>query len=408
MCLLSKATVGFGFLCVSLLPLAADSDVYLLDVPDYDWYAGCYGTASGNLMGYWDRHGFPDFYTGPTAGGVAPLKDSGTNAGIRSMWATKAGFDGRPANQPGHIDDYWLYYSSDFNFSYQSTAPDPYVTAGRPEHTPDCITDFLGVSQKKWTNMNGECDGNIDAYSFVYWDTNGERRINYTPSPAAGLPPRDIQSGLREWTKYRGYEADVFTQLTDFNPHTPSGTGFSFEDLKAEINAGYPVLVFLQDYNQFYRSFTGMSRGNPEIHGMMVYGYRENPDFGVNYAHCRTSWASGDDIYYAWGPAPWVPGPGVNLSVRGVIGYHPKPKIRSITRKGTEVTMSWDAPSSQLYDSLAMTSNSVHRLQIQRSATVNPSAWVNVGSPTTARTLTFTDCCKSSAFFRVWLLGPDQ
>ena len=70
-------------------------DVQLTDVPDYNWFAGCFGTASGNVAGYWDRHGFPDFYTGPTAGGVAPLSNCGTNIGIRSMWATKAGLDGR-------------------------------------------------------------------------------------------------------------------------------------------------------------------------------------------------------------------------------------------------------------------------------------------------------------------------
>ncbi|MCI0747899.1 MAG: hypothetical protein L0Y58_21035, partial [Verrucomicrobia subdivision 3 bacterium] len=219
----------------------ADSDVYLLETPDYSWFAGCFGTACGNLMGHWDRHGMADFYNGPTAGGVAPLNDRGANVGIRAMWASKAGLDGRPADQPGHIDDYWLYYSSDSSFSYQSTAPDPFVTLGRAEHAPDCIGDFIGLSQRKWTNMSGECDGNIDAYSFVYWDTNGDRRTNYTPPTTAGTPARDIQSGLREWTKYRGYGADVFTQFSDFNPQTPAGTGFTFEDVKAEINAGYPL-----------------------------------------------------------------------------------------------------------------------------------------------------------------------
>src|SRR5262245_21380791 len=84
----------------------AQSYVYIDDVPDYTWYAGCFGTASGNLMGFWDRNGFPDFYTGPTGGGLAPLETFSTgNKGIRSMWASKAGVDGRPANQYGHIDD---------------------------------------------------------------------------------------------------------------------------------------------------------------------------------------------------------------------------------------------------------------------------------------------------------------
>src|SRR6185503_15811571 len=60
---------GFFACIVFCLPMSrasADSNVYLLDVPDYQWYAGCFGTACGKLAGYWDRHGMSDFYTGPT------------------------------------------------------------------------------------------------------------------------------------------------------------------------------------------------------------------------------------------------------------------------------------------------------------------------------------------------------
>ena len=39
----------------------AAQNVMITEVPDYSWYAGCWGTAGGNLMGYWDRHGLPDF-----------------------------------------------------------------------------------------------------------------------------------------------------------------------------------------------------------------------------------------------------------------------------------------------------------------------------------------------------------
>jgi hypothetical protein len=394
-------------ICVPVLSLRADSDVYLLEVPDYSWYAGCFGTACGNLMGYWDRHGLPDFYTGPTAGGVAPLRDSG-GVGIRSMWANRAGFDGRPANKPGHIDDYWVRYDSDFSYSYQSTEPDPYVTAGRPEHTPDCIGDFIGLSQRKWVNMNGECDGNIDAFSFVYWQTNGNRRVNYTQMTPSGLPAPDIQSGLREWTRFRGSDADVFTQLADFNPQAPPGTGFTFADVKAEINAGYPILVFLQDYTEYWRAFAGMPRGNPEIHGMLIYGYQEFPEFGINYVYCRTSWGSGDGVYYAWTPNPWVPGPGLNLSVRGVIGYRPKPKMHLIQRTGSELTLTWHGPSSQLYDAIARSTTTVQRYQVEKSAAISGGTWTAVGSPTTGLTSTFTNEGEATAFFRVRLLGPGE
>src|SRR6266481_3201915 len=174
------------------LPLRADVDVYLLDVPDYDWYAGSLGTACGNLMGFWDRHGLPGFYTGATANGVAPLTSVGANAGIHSLWASRAGMGGRPANKPGHIDDYWTVYDlGGGGRSFEDTAPDPYVT-NRAEHAPDCIGDFIGLSQRKWTNMNDECDGNIDGLAFTYWDNSGNRRTNFIPGLEAGTPARDI------------------------------------------------------------------------------------------------------------------------------------------------------------------------------------------------------------------------
>ena len=174
-------------LLVSLcaVPTRAELDVYLLDVPDYQWYGGCTGTGLGIIMGYWDRNGFPDFYTGPTADGFAPLTSSElTNYGIRALWTSKAGLDGRPADQPGHYDDYWGPYDIyDSHTGYEGTDRDPYLVAGRAEHTPDCIGDFIGLSQNKWTNMNNECDGNINSYAFVYWDHSGDKRINYVPPP---------------------------------------------------------------------------------------------------------------------------------------------------------------------------------------------------------------------------------
>src|SRR5262249_30962600 len=180
----------------------SSSNVMLTEVPDYSWYAGCFGTATGNLAGYWDRHGFPNFYTGPTAGGVAPLDSYGANQGIRSMWASRAGLDGRPMDQFGHVDDYWLFYNDEGASSFASTALDPYLTAGRPEHSPDCIGDFIGLSQNKWTNLNGECDGNIDGYAFVFWNTNGERRINFVPPAQDGRPVPDLPAGLKAWAEY--------------------------------------------------------------------------------------------------------------------------------------------------------------------------------------------------------------
>jgi hypothetical protein len=79
----------------------------------------------------------------------------------------------------------------------------------------------MGASQKKWTDLDGECAGNIDAYAFNFWEKSGAMRVNFTPPPLQGLPVRDVQSGLREWAKYRGYAANVSSQLVEFNPNVP-------------------------------------------------------------------------------------------------------------------------------------------------------------------------------------------
>jgi hypothetical protein len=366
-------------------------DVHLTGVPDYAWYYGCMGTASGNLMGYWDRHGMQDFYTGPANGGLAPLNNSGVNAGIISMWASAAGFDGRPTNQPGHVDDYYV--------AYESTAADPYVTAGRQEHPPDCIGDFIGLNQLKWRNLGDECSGNIDGYCFVYWDTNGDRRLNFTPTDDSGNPVHDVQSGLRAWTQYRGYDADVFTQLTDFNPDKPVGNGFTFTNLMAEIDAGYPVIVFLQSYSQFYRSLGSDTNANPSIHSMLVYGYYTNTT-GL-YARYMTSWASGPNMLSLWGSQVWQ----ASMPVRGVIGYHPLPKIRQASLSGTDLVLQWDGPTSDLYNSALGTTNRVHGYVIEMSPSLSPWSGSDVSPVLTTNMFTISGA-PAPAFFRLRLVKP--
>jgi hypothetical protein len=399
------ARLRLGFLPVASLLFIAPSwsavNVMLTDVPDYSWYAGCFGTASGNLMGYWDRNGFPDFYTGPTGGGLAPLNSNGTNQGIRSMWASKAGLDGRPANQPGHVDDYWAIYDDDFSYSYRSTAPDPYMLAGRPEHPPDCIGDFIGLSQNKWTDLNGECDGNIDGYAFVFWEPNGLRRVNYVPPLQNGVPVPDIPSGLKAWTEYRGYDCEVFSQLTDFNPAVLPGNGFTFEDLKSEIDAGYPVLLFQQAFDQHSRPMPGMERANPLIHGLLAYGYYIT-DNGEQYVRYKTSWgSSGDNTFSKWNAGFWQ----ANLPVRGVIGFRPLPQITRIVRTNDSLSIEWHGPSATISNLVTRAAIPLHTYVIERAASLEAGDFVAVTDPSTNQSVTLKDCCGEEAgFYRLRLI----
>ena len=142
---------------------------------------------------------------------------------------------------------------------------------------------------------------------------------------------------------------------------------------------------------------------------MMIYGYSEFPEFSVNYVYCRTSWGnSGSSANYSWGPDNWVPLPGgVALSPRGVIGFRPKPRIRSIERSGAQVTIEWDGPSSQVRDAIAGTTTPVHRYIVERSTTIGGTRTA-VGPPTTDRTATVTDVSGQSAFFVVRLANAEE
>lgn len=385
----------------ALMGAFAAENVYLEGVPDYAWHVGCFGTATGNLFGYWDRHGFPKFYTGPTGGGVAPLdsRASRGNSGIRSLWSSAAGRDGRPEDLPGHEDDYYV--------GYESVAADPFVTRGRAEHTPDCVGDFIGLNQNKWTELNGECRGNVDAYAFVFWDRSGARR---TAAPGLdGIPARaDIPNGLVDWSRFRGYEADSFCQLADFNPDVSPGSGFSFADLRAEIDAGYPVLLFLQPTGEYSRTLSGQDGVNPDIHGMLAYGYVVEDD-GTEYVRFRTSWATGDFEFAPWGPNPWTPSGQLNYPLRGVIGYHPSPGIRSLEAlEGGGWRIQWDGPAAVLVDEISGEQRPAQAYVVERSESLRRPQWEPLGPPQAERERVIPPDGKAAAgFFRVRVVPPE-
>jgi hypothetical protein len=230
----------------------------------------------------------------------------------------------------------------------------------------------------------------------------GGASITRTRTPPANTCR--IQSGYKAWARWRGYDADVFTQLSDFNPERTTGAGFTYEDVKAEIDDGYPVLCFLQPQGVFNRDFgfrnPPMPKANPEIHGVMIYGYVEDvPEFGVSKGVLvRDSWAGVDGRIQEWRPYDWF---GTTFPPRGVIGFHPKPKITRVTREDGNVTIDWDGPSSQVHDQFAGTTITVHRYQLERATTLNPPNFMPVGPAGTERSATVPD--DAPAFYRVRL-----
>lgn len=370
----AAATVLFS---LATTPVQADRQVLIFGTPAYGWYFGCFGTASGNLMGYWDRNGLPNLYTGLVNGGVAPTNTLGGNLAVYSMWASKAGVDGRATNNWGHVDDYVAAITANGGEGgvYESTN-DPYKVAGRPPHTDDCIGDFIGLSQNNWTNMNGECNGNINAYAFNYYETNASRRYNFEST----IP--DIQSGLRKYLQYCGYDAEVFSQVSDFYPKTPPGRGFSFYDFMQYIDAGYPVLMHLQPDS--YADGAGL---NPEIHGILGYGYRQD----AHMFYLRDSWGSLPDKYVAWTNIVGIYGGLAGFYTRGLIVVIPKPRITSITMDTGGLLVAWQGGQSILSNLQSVVTETTHWYVVEGGTVGHPSSLVPLAPATTARSVVITN-----------------
>jgi len=204
----------------------------VLTTPAFSWSFGCAPTAAAMLAGYYDRNGYPNVYSGPTNSGLIPMDNSVwgtmTDAGGDTrdrcpLSATQKGLDGRTTR--GHVDDYWVTYDDD--------GDDPYYAKGWTEHRySDCTADFMKTNQ---TTKYGNTDGATPFY--FYNDGN--------PLTAKAMESYDIHNkdgayGLKLFFESRGYEVtELYTQKID----TEASGGFTFNQYKAEIDAGHPVLI---------------------------------------------------------------------------------------------------------------------------------------------------------------------
>ncbi|HJX68779.1 MAG TPA: fibronectin type III domain-containing protein [Dehalococcoidia bacterium] len=227
----------------------------LPNVPAFDWSYGCAATSAAMLFGYYDRTGYSSMYTGPASGGVCPLDNSvwghttypRVTCGECPLSATHDGIDGRTIK--GHVDDYWI--------DYGNVGPDPYATNGWAEHTLDCVGDYMGTNQARYSS--------IDGGTTFYLNPNGDPLYDYT-----GCEPtyRDGCHGMKLFAQSCGYMVMTnFNQLIQGQGTDPN-KGFTFSDFQSEIDAGRPVLILV----------TG--------HMMIGYGY----DTSTNTIYVHNTW----------------------------------------------------------------------------------------------------------------------
>ncbi len=222
---------------VSLPEPDSSAGTNTLTVPTFNWVFGCSAVSGAMIAGYYDRTDYPNMYTGPTNGGVMPLDNSSWptwSDGYSTypncpLIASKNGVDGRTIK--GSIDDYWVQYGSSAN--------DPYITGAWAQHEwGTAIGDYMKTSQSAYSNTDG-------ATSFYNW-TSLTDPLTCADMVTYGIAGADGTYGRKLFYEARGYTVtDCYNQKTD---NTIAG-GFSFNQFKAEIDAGRPVLLNLAGHS---------------------------------------------------------------------------------------------------------------------------------------------------------------
>jgi hypothetical protein len=268
---------------VSTEPDFTADSVLLPEVPSFTWVFGSTAVSAAMIAGYYDRTSLPDVYTGPTNGGVVPLTDiqwgtwvdgAGVSYPNNPLAASRNGVDGRTTR--GSIDDYWVEYLSD--------APDPYLTNGWTQHTwGDAIGDYLFTSQSAW--------GNGDGFTRIHAGTEPGAVFTCNQNEIFYDNEKDGTVGMRDFYLARGYDVGVcYFQFTD-NVYS---IGFNLEQYKAEIDAGFPVMIHLNG------------------HSLVGVGYEP----GTNTIYIHDAWLIGTNTM-EWG------GSYQNMKMRGVSIVHP-------------------------------------------------------------------------------------
>ena len=249
----SRGVLLCALLIASPAFAALELDVYsfggsLPNASSYDWWYGCSPTSTGMLLSWYDRNGFSNL----VPGGQAETSTFGDpSALVNSAIASS-----------GHINDFYsgLSPSGGYNLS-----GDDIVS---PLHSFDCLADFMGTSQDAYGNSNG-------ATKFYFYNNNSPLTASDIFSYGPSYYNSDGMYGIGEYINYAGYEAAVLYNQYIYGRNGISA-GFTYEQYKAEIDAGRGVLIQLQG------------------HTMYGYGYIDGTDT--------------IQVYDTWAPAGQNPG----------------------------------------------------------------------------------------------------
>jgi hypothetical protein len=214
----------------------------------YDWWYGCSPTSAGMLLGWYDRNGYPNL----VPGGNAETNTFGNpGALVNSAIASS-----------GHINDFYSGLSPGAGYGLIGDDVSP------PWHGFNSLADFMGTSQDAYGNSNG---------STTFWFYNDNSPLTESDIYSAGPSyyNSDGMYGIGEYIDYAGYDAAVLYSQFIYG-YGGISAGFTYDQYKAEINAGRGVLI--------------------QVEGHTMYGYGYIND------------TSTIQVYDTWAPAGQNPG----------------------------------------------------------------------------------------------------
>ena len=234
--------------CTELTPIsvsALEGDVLLpYTMPQAEYMYGCACTATGMLLGYYDKYGYLGYDVSNIIDGDIAVYSRGLDGNKYDMDAFDTVLGNFIANQ-NYVD---LFYDTtpEQELQYTLKQDDSLNT-----DVYDCLASWLGTGQYWRYNKD---------FSTTYCFTSLEYLLNTSETITIDdltMPIKfvDFKYGLYEYLATVGYTLDA--ALTASTLVDVAGGEFTFEDYMAEIDAGRPVLI----------SITG--------HQMVGYGYNE-------------------------------------------------------------------------------------------------------------------------------------
>jgi hypothetical protein len=189
----------------------------------YDWWYGCSPTSAGMLLGWYDRNG----YSNLVPGGDAETSTFGNpGALVNSAIASS-----------GHISDFYggLSPSGGYNIGGDDVVS--------PLHSFDSLADFMGTSQDAYDNANGTT-------KFHFYTDNSPLTADELYSYGSSYYDADGMYGIGEYIQYTGYDTATLYNQRIYG-HNGIDAGFTYEQYKAEIDAGRGVLIHVQGHTMY-------------------------------------------------------------------------------------------------------------------------------------------------------------